>query len=90
MWKLKECVLFCCCLMQAVPCMENYTPLERSRGQKSASNAAAAKRQCAAAHCKFELLNSRSAQRKTTSFYLLGINEFLRAQESLSSPIPQS
>lgn len=90
MWMLKEYVLFCSCLMQAVCWMGNYTPLERLRGQKIASDAAAAKPKCIAAHCKFELLGSIMAHRKTTAFYLLGINEFLRAQESLSSPMSES
>lgn len=90
MWRLKEHVFFCCCLMQAVSWMENYTPLERSRGQIIASDAAAAERQFVAAPCKFELLGSIIAHRKTTAFHLLGRNEFLRAQESLSSPLSQS
>lgn len=90
MWKRKEHVLFCCCLMQAVCWMENYTPLERLREQKIASDADAAKKQCVAAPCKFELFGSIIAYRKTTAFHLLGINEFLRAQESFSSLMSQS
>lgn len=74
MWRHKKCVLFCCCVMQAVPWMENYTPLERLQGQKIASDAAAAKMECVAAPCKFELLGSTIAHRKTTAFHLLGIN----------------
>lgn len=53
MWRRKERVLSGCCVMQAVPWTENYTPLERLQGQKIASDAAAAKIQCVAAPCKF-------------------------------------
>lgn len=70
--------------------MEDCTPLERLPGQKIASGAAAAKKQCAAAPCESELFVSITAQRKTTAFHLLGMNEFLRAQKSLSSPASQS
>lgn len=73
--------------MQAVSWMENCTPTERSQGQKIASDAAAAKQKYIVAPCKFELLGSIIACRKSIAFNLLGLNEFLRAQESLSSPM---
>lgn len=90
MRRLKEHIFFCCCLMQAVSWMENCIPLETSLGQIIALDAAAARMQCVAAPCKFELLDSMVAHRQITAFHLLGINEFLRAQESLSLPLSQS
>lgn len=70
--------------------MESYTLLERLRRQKIASDAAAAEKYCIAAQCEFELLGNITAYRMTPAFHLLGTNEFLRAQENLSSPVSRS